>query len=62
MTDIAFIIPCLNEQESITYVIEDIKRLFPEARIFVCDNNSKDHTREYATLAGATVFLEKKKR
>tara|TARA_B100001057_G_C22722559_1_gene900303 strand:+ start:75 stop:977 length:903 start_codon:yes stop_codon:yes gene_type:complete len=61
MTDIAFIIPCFNEEDSISLVIKEIKELFPDSNIFVCDNNSKDNTREYALAAGAEVFYEKNK-
>ena len=59
MLDIAFIIPCYNEQESIGLVIEEIKQLFPEAGIFVCDNNSNDRTSEVAAGAGAIVLFER---
>jgi len=61
MIEIAFIIPCFNEEESISKVIYEIKELLPEAEIFVCDNNSTDNTIELAKSAGAKVFFEKNK-
>ena len=61
MLDIAFIIPCYNEQESIGLVISEIRSIFPSAGIFVCDNNSNDRTSEVAASAGATVLFEREK-
>ena len=61
MLDIAFIIPCYNEQESIGLVVDEIKQLFPTAGIFVCDNNSNDRTSEVAAGSGATVLFERVK-
>ena len=61
MDQIAFIIPCYNEQESIGLVINDIQGFFPSACIYVCDNNSSDRTADVARVAGATVFFERKK-
>lgn len=59
MEDIAFIIPCYNEQESIGLVVAEIRALFPKAGIYVCDNNSNDRTSEVARSAGATVLFER---
>ena len=61
MTKVAFIIPCFNEEGSISLVIREISELFPSSEIFVCDNNSTDNTREYALAAGAKVFFERNK-
>jgi glycosyltransferase involved in cell wall biosynthesis len=61
MEEIAFVIPCYNEQESVGLVISEIRGLFPAAGIYVCDNNSKDRTSEVARLAGATVLFERQK-
>ena len=61
MSDIAFVIPCHNEQESIGLVVSEVRTLFPEASIYVCDNNSSDQTSVVARSAGATVFFERQK-
>lgn len=59
--DLAFIIPCHNEQEAIGLVVGEITSLFPGAQIVVCDNNSTDRTSEVAREAGASVFFERRK-
>ncbi len=59
MEDIAFVIPCFNEQESIGLVIAEIQCLFSDARIFVCDNHSLDQTAQVALQAGAIVLHER---
>ncbi|HBM6132322.1 TPA: glycosyltransferase, partial [Enterococcus faecium] len=41
---IAVLIPCYNEEATISTVIEDFKRELPEADIYVYDNNSTDRT------------------
>jgi len=61
MEEIAFVIPCFNEQESIGLVVTELWDLFPEARIYVCDNHSSDRTAEVARAAGAVVLYEKEK-
>ena len=55
---IAFIIPCYNEQSSVARVVLRAKDLFPSARVYVCDNNSSDKTSEVASKAGAIVYFE----
>jgi len=35
-------IPCYNEEKTIAKVIQDFKRILPEAQIYVFDNNSTD--------------------
>ena len=52
----AIVIPCYNEEITITKVIEDFKRELPESRICVFNNNSQDATAEVAEKAGAEVF------
>lgn len=61
MTSLVFVIPCYNEEASIGFVIQEIYQRFPEAGIFVCDNNSRDHTAKIAREAGATVLFEPEK-
>ncbi len=55
---IAVLIPCYNESQTIEKVIKDYKKALPEADIYVYDNNSKDHTDEIAKKAGAIVRYE----
>ena len=57
---IAILIPCYNEELTITKVIEDFKRTLPDASIYVYDNNSKDETISRAQAAGAIVRSETK--
>ena len=57
--EIAFIIPCLNEELSISSVINEIKKQLPNANVFVCDNNSTDKTAEIASKCGAKIIYEK---
>ncbi len=40
MDKIAVLIPCYNESKTIVKVVEDFKRVIPEAVIYVYDNNS----------------------
>lgn len=58
MEKIAVLIPCYNESTTIKKVIQDYKRVLPEAEIYVYDNNSTDHTDEIARKAGAIVRYE----
>lgn len=60
MDKIAVLIPCYNESRTIQKVVEDFKRLLPEAVIYVYDNNSTDGTDEIARKAGAIVRYEYK--
>lgn len=50
--DIAVLIPCYNEAESIAGVIADFRKELPGARIIVFDNNSTDNTFEIAQKSG----------
>lgn len=60
MTDeIAVIIPCYNEEVAIASVIRKFKTVLPQAKIYVYDNNSSDHTKEEAKAEGAIVRSEK---
>lgn len=51
-------IPCLNEALTIGKVVDDFRRVFPEARIVVIDNASIDETAAIARDHGAEVISE----
>lgn len=57
---IAVAIPCYQEELTIGKVIADFRRVLPEARIYVFDNNCTDATAEIARNAGAHVLREKR--
>ena len=44
MDKIAVLIPCYNESQTIAKVVSDFKKSLPEAKIYVYDNCSTDHT------------------
>lgn len=52
---IAVMIPCLNEEKTITKVVNDFKVVLPHSDIYVFDNNSIDGTSKCAGEAGAIV-------
>lgn len=54
----AIIIPCYNEAAAIGTVIDNFRAERPEAKIYVYDNASSDHTSEVAARHGAVVRLE----
>lgn len=58
MDKIAVLIPCYNEEQTVTKVILDFRKALPEASIYVYNNNSTDHTAELAEKAGAVVRNE----
>ena len=58
MDTIAVLIPCYNESVTIRKVVEDYRRVLPEAVIYVYDNNSTDGTADIAAAAGAVVRHE----
>ncbi len=58
MDKVAVLIPCYNESKTIKKVVEDFRRVVPEAVIYVYDNNSTDGTDELARNAGAVVRYE----
>ena len=60
MDKIAVLIPCYNEEQTISKVVNDVKASLPEATVYVYDNNSTDRTVELATEAGAIVRYEYK--
>ncbi len=58
MDEIAVLIPCYNESQTIEKVVKDFKAVLPEAVIYVYDNNSSDDTAQIAAKAGAVVRHE----
>ena len=58
--EIAVLIPCYNESKTIEKVIKDYKKVLPESKIYVYDNNSTDNTDKIAKKAGAIVRYEYK--
>ena len=56
--DIAVLIPCFNEASTIGEVVKSFRVALPNARIYVYDNNSHDHTAAVAREAGAIVRRE----
>ena len=58
MKKLAVLIPCYNESATIAKVVTDYKKEFPEADIYVYDNNSTDGTDKIAAEAGAIVKYE----
>lgn len=60
MDNIAVLIPCYNEAQTISKVVGDVKQALPDAVIYVYNNNSTDETAELAAAAGAIVRHEYK--
>ena len=58
MPKIAVLIPCYNEEMTVTKVVKDFQKSIPDADIYVYDNNSTDKTAELAKAAGAIVRKE----
>jgi glycosyltransferase involved in cell wall biosynthesis len=56
--EVAVMIPCYNEQETIGSVVAAFKAYVPHATIFVYDNGSIDLTIDRARAAGAVVRSE----
>jgi glycosyltransferase involved in cell wall biosynthesis len=42
------VVPCYNEELTIGKIISDFRKIVPEAKIYVFDNNSTDKTAEIA--------------
>ena len=55
---VAVLIPCYNEAITIAKVVDDFRRVLPEADVYVYDNNSSDGTAEIAREHGAIVVRE----
>ena len=55
---VAVLVPCYNEELTITRVLRDFKEVLPDADFYVYDNNSTDKTVQRAIEAGAIVRQE----
>ena len=55
MSNIAVIIPCYNEENTITKVVTDFQEILHDANIYVYNNNSKDNTVNEALSVGAII-------
>ena len=58
---VAFVIPCYNEELSISQVVKKCQEVIPSARVVICDNNSTDNTAKVALESGAEVINEPRK-
>jgi len=58
---ISILIPCLNEEGTISGVVKEYRAAFPRSRIVVVDNGSNDSTATLARRAGAEVVVEKRR-
>ncbi len=58
MDKIAVLIPCYNEEKTVEKVVQDARKVLPDAVIYVYNNNSSDRTAELAAKAGAVVRNE----
>ena len=56
--DIAVLVPCYNEQQTIAKVITDFNDVLPGCTVYVYDNHSNDQTAVVAAEAGAIVRYE----
>jgi len=52
MSEVAVLIPCYNEEQTVAQVIHDYRAALPEAAIYVYDNNSSDRTAEIVRELG----------
>lgn len=50
------IIPTVNEEKNLKILLPELKEMFPEIRLYIVDENSKDGTREVAKRFGAFVL------
>lgn len=57
---VAVLVPCYNEAVTIAKVVDDFKRVLPEATVYVYDNNSTDGTGDIARAHGAVVRTERR--
>ncbi len=60
MDKIAVLIPCYNEEQTISKVVQDVREALPDAVVYVYDNNSTDRTAELAKAQGAVVRRERR--
>ena len=58
MMNIAVLIPCFNEEITISSMVTEFRQQLPASTVYVYDNNSSDRTSELAADAGAVVRHE----
>jgi|WetSurMetagenome_2_1015567.scaffolds.fasta_scaffold00068_9 glycosyltransferase involved in cell wall biosynthesis len=58
---LAAMIPCYNEESTIEKVISELRKLVPDAVIYVFDNNSSDRTSQMAEKCGVMVLKEQRR-
>lgn len=58
MEKTAVLIPCYNEELTVSKVVSDFRKSLPDATVYVYDNNSTDRTAQLAREAGAVVRRE----
>ena len=56
--EVAVLVPCYNEAVTIAKVVDDFRRVLPDATVYVYDNNSSDGTADIARAHGAVVRRE----
>ena len=59
MNNIAILIPCYNEEKTLAQVLVNAKKAFPEASVYVFDNNSTDRSAMIAQEHGTFVISVK---
>jgi glycosyltransferase involved in cell wall biosynthesis len=57
-SNVAVLIPCRDEEQTVAQVVGDFARALPGSRIYVYDNASTDRTGELARASGAIVRRE----
>ena len=57
---VAVLIPCYNEAVTLGKVVDDFRRVLPDATVYVYDNNSSDDTAAIARAHGAVVRTERR--
>ena len=55
---VAVLVPCYNEAVTVGKVVDDFRRVLPDATVYVYDNNSSDGTGDIAREHGAVVRFE----
>jgi len=58
---LTILIPCLNEEVGVAFVVREYATAFPQADILVVDNDSEDGTAAAARAAGATLLTERRR-
>jgi len=59
MKEVTFLLPVFNKEKKIGLILEKLRNNYPNSKIIVIDNNSKDKTAKIAYNSGAQVLHEK---